>query len=122
MRLAILAACTDTFYALIDELRFEPRCVDELPKRGATLAHAPASRGYEDSIGQMQAVHIRHATILALVLMATSPRHTTRAVAAHFGEGCCAERPEWPFFICWEYQRYLDAVRMWVFLKHSTKG
>ena len=38
MRLAILAACADTFYVLIDGLHFEPRCVDEFSKRRATLA------------------------------------------------------------------------------------
>jgi hypothetical protein len=38
MRIAILAACADTFYVLIDGLHFEPRCVDEFSKRRATLA------------------------------------------------------------------------------------
>ena len=38
MRIAILAACADTFYVLIDGLHFEPRCVDEFSKRWATLA------------------------------------------------------------------------------------
>ena len=38
MRLAILGACADTFYVLIDGLHFEPRCVDEFSKRRATLA------------------------------------------------------------------------------------
>src|ERR1017187_1900108 len=38
MRLAILAACADTFYVLIDGFHFEPRCVDEFSKRRATLA------------------------------------------------------------------------------------
>jgi hypothetical protein len=43
MRIAILAACADTFYVLIDGLHFEPRCVDEFSKRSATLAlHQPA--------------------------------------------------------------------------------
>jgi hypothetical protein len=38
MRLAILVACADTFFVLIDGLHFEPRCVDEFSKRRATLA------------------------------------------------------------------------------------
>ena len=38
MRFAILAACADTFYVLIDGLHFEPRCVDEFSKRRVTLA------------------------------------------------------------------------------------
>ena len=38
MRLAMLGACTDTFYVLIDGLHFEPRCVDKFSKRRATLA------------------------------------------------------------------------------------
>ena len=38
MRLAIIAACADAFYVLIDELHFEPRYVDEFSKRRATLA------------------------------------------------------------------------------------
>jgi hypothetical protein len=29
--------------------------------------------------------------------------------------------PRGRFFICWKYQRNLEAVRMWVFLMHSTK-
>ena len=44
MRLAILVACADTFFVLIDGLHFEPRCVDEFSKRRATLAlRQPAS-------------------------------------------------------------------------------
>ena len=38
MRLAMLGACTDTFYVLIDGLHFEPRCVDKFSKRRAELA------------------------------------------------------------------------------------
>ena len=45
MRIAILAACADTFYVLIDGLHFEPRCVDEFSKRRAMLAlRQPANR------------------------------------------------------------------------------
>ncbi len=38
MRLAILAACADTFSVLIDGLYFEPHRVDEFSKRRASLA------------------------------------------------------------------------------------
>ena len=34
----ILAACADTFHVIIDGLHFEPRCVDQIWKRRATLA------------------------------------------------------------------------------------
>jgi hypothetical protein len=49
MRIAILAACADTFYVLIDGLHFEPRGVDEFSKRRATLAlRQPAEMGGEN--------------------------------------------------------------------------
>ena len=42
------AACTGTFYVLIDGLHFEPRCVDEFSERRATLAlRQPANSSWE---------------------------------------------------------------------------
>ena len=68
MRLAILAACYDTFYVLIDGLHFEPRCVDEFSKRRAGLAlRQPAVQKLRCSFVQMLLIasRLRRAARLA---------------------------------------------------------